>query len=243
VEVLQRVRERIASGHALTFGAPALLETLGLHLVLAGPQGGDALVEAIMDKQIPQLGRIALMRGALKVRGPGLSEKMLAQLASSAPDGWVRKHAAEGNVAAAGRRGRNAARPPVQPLTPEQQALFESGKTTFGLCAACHQPDGLGRPDLAPALGDGRWANAVSPNAAIRVALHGKAGTPGFPAPMPPVANLSDEQLAGVLTFVRRSFGNSASAVNPADIARIRRETADRATPWTDAELESLPRR
>jgi mono/diheme cytochrome c family protein len=127
-------------------------------------------------------------------------------------------------------------------LTSEQKTLFESGSNTYGLCAACHQPDGAGRPDLAPALKDGRWANAVSPDAAIRIALHGKQGTAGFPAPMPGVANLTDDQVAGVLTFVRRSFGNASSAVSPADVARVRREAGDRGTPWTDAELESISR-
>jgi mono/diheme cytochrome c family protein len=242
LEVLQKMRDRMRAEHGLTFGSLGVLETLGVHLVIAGPKAGEALVEAIMDKQIPQLGRIALMRGATKVRGPGLSEKTLAQLASSAPDGWVRRRAAQANATVVARRARNAIRPPAQPLTSEQQALFESGRTTYGLCAACHQPDGLGRPDLAPSLKDGRWANAISPDASIRIALHGKQGTAGFPAPMPGVANMTDEQIAGVLTFVRRSFGNTSSAVSPAEIARIRREAGDRAVPWTDAELESLGR-
>ena len=55
---------------------------------------------------------------------------------------------------------------------------------------------------------------------------------------MPPLGSLSDEQLAGVLTFVRRSWGNQASAVEPADIVRVRAATSDRAGAWTDVELE-----
>ena len=54
---------------------------------------------------------------------------------------------------------------------------------------------------------------------------------------MVPLANMNDEQLASVLTFVRRSFGNSAPFVEPADIARVRSETLNRTQPWTDAEL------
>jgi hypothetical protein len=57
---------------------------------------------------------------------------------------------------------------------------------------------------------------------------------------MVPLANLGDEKLAGVLTFVRRSFGNNASAVTPADVARVRSQTVNRTTPWTDAELATV---
>ena len=59
---------------------------------------------------------------------------------------------------------------------------------------------------------------------------------------MVPLATMTDEQLAGVLTFARRSFGNNASAVNPADITRMRREVVSRVSAWTDAELEALDR-
>src|SRR5262249_4899537 len=102
------------------------------------------------------------------------------------------------------------------------------------------QSDGLGKVALAPSLKEGRWANAESPDAAIRIVLKGKEGTPGFSAPMAPLEALSDEQLAGVLTFVRRSFGNDAGAISPADVARVRREIVGRVNAWTDAELEKL---
>lgn len=237
VEVLQRLKARIISGRDFPFGAEGLLENVASHIVLAGAAGSEPLAAAIADKRIPQLFRLALMRGATKVRGAGLSEASLKQLAANAPDAWVRR-AAEKGAATIGQRNANLARRPrARPLTAAQQALFEAGKATYGLCAACHQPDGLGRPDLAPSLKEGRWSSAVSPDAFIRIVLHGKQGTPGFPAPMVPLANMSDEQLAGVITFVRRSFGNNASAVEPADIARVRAQTGDRSNPWTDADL------
>ncbi len=237
VEILQKLQARIVSGRDFPFGAEGLLESLAGHLGLAGGAAGDALTAAITDRRIPQLHRLALMRGATKIRGLSLSETQLKQLAAAAPDAWVRRTAAEAAAALSQRAARTARRPASRPLKPGQQAMFEAGRTTYGLCAACHQPDGLGRPDLAPSLQDGRWANAVSPDAAIRIVLHGKQGTPGFPAPMVPLANMNDEQLASVLTFVRRSFGNSAPFVEPADIARVRSETLNRTQPWTDAEL------
>ncbi|MEY2880275.1 MAG: hypothetical protein RLZZ15_2655 [Verrucomicrobiota bacterium] len=239
-EVLRRLRAEIAARPAPPFGAAPLLESLAIHLVRAGGPAADALANAIGDAPFPQWGRYALMRGATKVAGASLPEKNLAALAAGAPDPSVRQKAATAVEALRQRRARQAARPVVAPLTTEQLALFEAGRTTYGLCAACHQPDGLGKVAVAPSLKEGRWANAVSADSAIRILLKGKEGTPGFPAAMVPLATLPDEQLAGVLTFVRRSFGNNASAVAPADIARVRLEVVSRVNAWTDAELEKL---
>jgi mono/diheme cytochrome c family protein len=128
----------------------------------------------------------------------------------------------------------------VAALSPAQMELFELGGTTYALCASCHQPDGLGRPGLAPSLHDGRWTNASSSEAVVRIALHGKEGTPGYPAPRVPLANLTDQQLAGVLTYIRRSFGNNASAVEPVEIGKTRRALSHRVNAWTDAELARI---
>ena len=55
---------------------------------------------------------------------------------------------------------------------------------------------------------------------------------------MPPLgASLSDEQIAGALTFVRRQWGNSAAAVDPQTVKQIRALTATRTRPWTNQEL------
>jgi hypothetical protein len=49
--------------------------------------------------------------------------------------------------------------------------------------------------------------------------------------------------VASIASYVRSSFGNSGGMVTPADVARVRAETAARKTPWTLPELEaSLPR-
>ncbi len=135
---------------------------------------------------------------------------------------------------------RRARRVPAAPLTAEQTKLFTQGQTAYLICAACHQPNGLGLAGLAPPLKDGRWAAATTPEAALRIVLHGKQGTPGYPATMVPLAALSDEQIASVLTYVRRSWGNRASAVQPEDVARVRLETNGRVGAWTDSELEKF---
>ena len=81
----------------------------------------------------------------------------------------------------------------------------------------------------------------------IKVLLHGLTGPLDgrtYPDLMAPLGSTSsDEWIAGVASFVRGSFGNSAGMVTPADVARVRKQTANRKTPWTLPELEAtLPR-
>ena len=58
---------------------------------------------------------------------------------------------------------------------------------------------------------------------------------------MPPwKASLDDEAIAGVLTFVRRSWGHDADPVSPAIVADARKEAVKREEPWSDADLEDL---
>jgi len=58
-----------------------------------------------------------------------------------------------------------------------------------------------------------------------------------------PMGASPDQWIADVATFIRNSFGNSASIVSAADVARVRAGTAGRAAMWTQPELEaSLPR-
>ncbi len=123
-------------------------------------------------------------------------------------------------------------------LNPEEETRFAAGQQLYSsICAGCHQPDGLGKEKIAPALVQSQF---VLGNAAVmaRVILAGKEGTIGL---MPPLAaTLNDEQIAALLTYIRREWGNTASPVAPAEVKEIRGMTASRKTPWTEAELTRL---
>ena len=55
---------------------------------------------------------------------------------------------------------------------------------------------------------------------------------------MPPLGGaLNDEQIAAVLTYVRREWGNALSPVVVDDVTEIRGLTKTRTKPWLDAEL------
>ena len=54
---------------------------------------------------------------------------------------------------------------------------------------------------------------------------------------MPGQGHLSDEELAQVLSYVRRAFGHRATTVAPADVTAMRAANKDRKEPWTAGEL------
>jgi mono/diheme cytochrome c family protein len=126
----------------------------------------------------------------------------------------------------------------VTPLTAEEQARFNAGKETYNaICAACHQPDGRGREEIAPPL-VGSEFTVGAPGLPIRIVLHGKEGSVGL---MPPLGSVfNDEQLASVLTYVRREWGHTASPVSPAMVKEVRDATADRTRPWTADQLSAV---
>ena len=127
----------------------------------------------------------------------------------------------------------------VAPLTPEQQKRFTQGQELYNnLCVACHQPDGQGREKIAPTLVNSRYVIAPDAGVSTRIVLSGKEGSVGL---MPPLgASLTDEQIAGVLTYIRREWGHTASAVAPDDVKEIRGMTASRTRPWTEDEISRL---
>ncbi len=94
-------------------------------------------------------------------------------------------------------------------------------------CESCHQADGTGVPRIYPPLANNQaltMHNAVNP---IRVVLNGgfPPSTEGNPRPygMPPFyQDLSDEQVAAVVTYIRKSWGNNAPATWPPEVEKSR---------------------
>jgi len=85
-------------------------------------------------------------------------------------------------------------------------------------CSACHQPTGAGLPGVFPALAGSPIATG-DVNAHIDIVVHGKPGT----AMAAFGAQLSDADLAAVVTYERNSFGNTTGdVVQPAAIKAAR---------------------
>jgi mono/diheme cytochrome c family protein/glucose/arabinose dehydrogenase len=133
--------------------------------------------------------------------------------------------------------------PKIVPLTADEQVLFEKGKTVYNsLCIACHQAGGVGLDGLAPPLLDSEWILG-KPDIAARIILHGiggpiDVGGTTWRLEMPPLPQLTDEDIASVLTYARREWEHNASPVKPADVAKVRAQHKDRTRSWTAEELK-----
>jgi hypothetical protein len=76
------------------------------------------------------------------------------------------------------------------------------------------------------------------PRILARIVLNGKV-TENLTMP-PWKAALNDDAIAGVLTFVRRSWGHDADPIAPVVVAEARKEVGKREDPWSDADLDEL---
>jgi mono/diheme cytochrome c family protein len=121
-------------------------------------------------------------------------------------------------------------------LTPEQRALYDKGRGSFAVCAACHQDEGQGMKGLAPALAGSSWANG-SAEAVVRIVLNGKVDQLAMPGLG---GALDDATIAAILTYVRKSWGNDAAPISPQTVQSIRTLVSHRDEPWSDEELQPL---
>jgi mono/diheme cytochrome c family protein/glucose/arabinose dehydrogenase len=134
--------------------------------------------------------------------------------------------------------GKPGAAEPIRPLTADEQLQYNAGQEVYkNICQACHQPDGRGQERVAPTLLDSELALAA-PEIPARILLNGKEGPVGL---MPPVGSvLSDEQIAAVLTYIRREWGQPGTPVEAATVKEVRAATAGRTRPWTHDELTRM---
>ena len=95
-------------------------------------------------------------------------------------------------------------------------ASAASGQQMFlDNCSACHQPTGKGVKGAFPPLAGSPFVQG-DPKAVMTTVLNGRGGMPAFKD------DLIDADLAAILTYVRSSWGNNASAIQPADVAAAR---------------------
>jgi mono/diheme cytochrome c family protein len=128
------------------------------------------------------------------------------------------------------------------PLTPVEQRRYAAGAAVYrNVCLGCHQEDGRGNATLGANLVDSAFVTGADPSPNVRVVLGGKEGSIGM---MPPLgASLNDEQVASVVTYIRRAWGHAGTAVTPIEVSEVRALSRSRTRPWTDAELQPAPGR
>ena len=126
--------------------------------------------------------------------------------------------------------------PPIPAhLTDAEKKSYASGHEIYfrdAHCATCHQKDGKGLDPAFPPLYESIFVHG-DPERLLKLTLHGVMGPFELngkkyngQVPMTPFGGmLNDKEMADVLTYVRNSFGNKASAITPEQVAKVREAT------------------
>ena len=102
-----------------------------------------------------------------------------------------------------------------------------AGKALFsGTCSTCHQPQGEGMAGVFPPLAKSDYI-AADPKRVPTVILHGligpvKVNGMDYNSNMPPMSQLTDDEVANISTYVLNSWGNPGGRVTKAEAAKIR---------------------
>ncbi len=129
-----------------------------------------------------------------------------------------------------------------------ERDLFTKGAAVYakeGYCNTCHQPDGKGLAAASfPPLTATNWVigNDERLIKLVLKGLHGPMEVLGkkYPGqvPMTPFEGLlNDDEVAAVLTYVRNSFGNKASAISPNKVKEVRAATKNKTGFYSPEEL------
>lgn len=107
------------------------------------------------------------------------------------------------------------------------KASMDRGKKVYdAYCLACHMEDGTGVPRMNPTLVKTKWVLGDKKKLAV-IVLNGmdeeiEINGQNYSNPMAPHDFLKDQEIADVLTFIRNSFGNKATAVTAAEVKTAR---------------------
>ncbi len=113
-------------------------------------------------------------------------------------------------------------------LTKAQQ-VAAGGVLFKGTCSTCHQDDGAGLPNVFPPLAKSDYL-LKDPKHAIEVVLNGLTGPVTvngntYNSVMPPMSQLTDDEVANILTYVLNSWGNTGPAISKQEVAKVRATT------------------
>lgn len=115
----------------------------------------------------------------------------------------------------------------VQPAQTSLKASIARGKELYLLqCLACHQVDGGGVQHLNAPLDGSANVKGNDKSKLIRIVLNGLRGEEiegeNYSNVMAPHKDLTDQQIADILTYVRNAWSNKASQVTVAEVKAVR---------------------
>ncbi len=106
---------------------------------------------------------------------------------------------------------------------------YQRGKAVYKkVCVTCHQPDGDGVPRMIPPLSKTRYILGPKEKL-VHILVKGlneevEVNGDFYNTPMPAQPQLTNQEIADVLTFVRNSFGNKAAPVTVTEVIAIRKK-------------------
>lgn len=231
-------------------GYPQALQTLAATIINAGrPDQINQMLELVGDQaDLSQWQRLALLdgietllpdvRGDIKQPLELREEPAALARVVQASDSTVRRRAQQlaDRLVWPGKPGYTPTETTL--ITAAAKQRFKEGKQHYQrVCATCHRADGTGQKGLAKTLVGSEWVLGQRKDLA-RIVLDGKEGSLGV---MPPHrSQLSNEEIAAILTYIRNAWGNEASPVAPPRVEDVRQATATRGAPWTDQELRII---
>ena len=114
----------------------------------------------------------------------------------------------------------------AQPIDPGTSVMIDGMEVYNQQCLVCHQAKGGGVSGLNPPLKGTEYVLG-DPSRLLGIILNGSnKGLPvngvSYANAMPGFSHLSNEEIASVATYIRNSFGNAASLVEPEEVVRLR---------------------
>ncbi len=239
---------------AIALSDPQLLRNaLSVSSVKAeGRELADILIGLSRGASDPELGALVLeiaksnsslfddpiLRDAWRIAARSQAEGVLNAAAANGAG------AAQGELAALEAfRDSDGPAPEIERKFKPDPEIHARGAEVYNLtCVACHGADGKGVEGAFPPLDGSDWVTGET-NLPIKIVLHGLMGPvevsgKSYNSAMAPLgAQLNDQQVADVLTYVRQRWSNDAAPVSAEAVTKVRAATRDRATMWTAEEL------
>jgi mono/diheme cytochrome c family protein len=92
---------------------------------------------------------------------------------------------------------------------PTEEERVASGEQIYiSNCSHCHQPEGQGYAQVFPPLAGNPIVTLHDPSPVIEIVLHGRGAMPSY------YSALTIQDRAAVISFIRKAWGNNASAIS-----------------------------
>jgi mono/diheme cytochrome c family protein/glucose/arabinose dehydrogenase len=210
-------------------------------------KAGDKSIATLITSAMKDSSNDVVFQAGLTARllnVPEWKETLTAAIADSENKG-IKEFSSQVLKSAPARGGRGKGSSELVKLSKAEKKLIAQGKTIYSqLCIACHGKDAKGqiteKIKMAPSLLNSPRVTGPK-ELSVSIVSHGLTGPvdgKNYPGGiMIPMGSNGDKWLASVLSYVRTNFGNRATPISQAEVAKIRSMVSKTKTPWTMPEL------